>query len=59
MYIFALFVFDSFYVKQENVRKYYFHSETVLFCRMFALLERNGSVIRLHEDLIRFNNNIP
>ena len=29
----------------------FFYSETVLFCRMFVLLlERDGSVIRSHED---------
>ena len=45
---------------KKSVKKSYFHSETVLFCRMFVLLlERDGSVIRSHEDLIRFNNNIP
>ena len=40
---------------KKSVR--YFHSETVLFCRMFVLLlERDGSVIRSHGDLI---SNIP
>ena len=40
---------------KKCVRKSYFH-----FCWMFELLlECGGSVIRSHEDLIRFNNNIP
>ena len=32
----------------------------ILFCRMFVLLlERDRSVIRSHQALIRFNNNAP
>ena len=64
MYMFALFVQSLSLIYsmwgKKSIRKSYFHSETVLFCQMFVLLlERDGSVIRSHEDLIRFNNNIP
>ena len=37
-YIFAFFVFDLFYVRQEKHQKILLHSETVLFCRMFCVI---------------------
>ena len=58
---FAFFVFDLFCVMQEKHQKILLSFwNKVLFCRMFVLLlERDRSVIRSHQDLIRFNNNIP
>ena len=61
MYIFAFFVFDLFNVRQEKRQKVLLSFwNRVFFCRMFVLLlERDRPVIRSHQDLIRFNNNIP
>ena len=49
MYIFAFFLFDSFYVMQEKIQKILLSFwNKVLFCWMFVLLlERDRSVIRL------------